>query len=147
MEANKMTRERFENVRKMLESPDKENQILGLSILEEQDFKENMAFILLCKKYTHATNKMWEEHCPTMWKQLGEVKGLDLDKVFTFKAILQALTVMNAPYDQIQFYLSTFGAYLLEQLKSLGYDFIEDLDINIKLKPEYEQSRESVESD
>jgi hypothetical protein len=147
MNAEKMTRERFENVRKMLESPDKENQVLGLAILEQQDFKENMAFILLAKKYTHATNAMWEEEAPTIYKQLGEIQGLDLNKVFTFKSILRALTVMQAPYDQIQFYLSTFSAYLLEQLNSLGYDFIEDLDLNIKLKQGYEQPGEPVESD
>lgn len=147
MNAEKMTRERFESVRRMLESPDKENQVLGLAILEEQDFQENMAFILLAKKYTHATNAMWEEHAPTLYQKLGEIQGLDLDKVFTFKVILKALTVMQAPYDQIQFYLSTFSAYLLEQLNSLGYDFIEDLDLNIKLKKGHEQSGELVESD
>ena len=147
MNTEKMTRERFENVRRMLESPDAENQVLGLAILEEQNFEENMAFILLAKKYTHATNAMWEEHAPTIYKSLGDIPDLNLDKVFTFKVILKALTVMKAPYDQIQFYLSTFSAYLLEQLKSLGYDFIEDLDLNIKLKEGYEQSGELVESD
>ena len=142
-----MTRERFENVRRMLESPDKENQILGLAILEEQDFHENIAFILLSKKYTHATNDMWKEHAPTIYAELEAIPGLSLDNVFTFKKILEALTVMKAPYDQLQFYLSTFSAYLLEQLKSLGYDFIEDLDLNIKLKDGYEQPRELVQSD
>jgi hypothetical protein len=137
-----MTRERFENVRKMLESPDQENQVIGLAILEEQDFTDNAAFILLCKKYGSATNKMWEEHAPVLYKRMKSIQGLDVEKVLTFKAILQALTEIKAPYEQIQFYLSTFSAYLYEQLKSLGYDFIENLELNIKLKAEYEQHGE-----
>jgi hypothetical protein len=138
-----MTRERFENVRKMLESPDPENQVIGLAILEEQDFRANSAFILLCKKYSVATNKQWETHTPRLYKQMKDIPDLDVEKVLTFKAILAALTKIKAPYEQIQFYLSTFSAYLHEQLKSLGYDFIEDLELNIKLKAEYDQSGES----
>lgn len=137
-----MTRERFENVRKMLESPDPENQVIGLSILEEQDFKSNAAFILLCKKYSVATNKQWETHAPNLFSQMKNIHNLDVEKVLTFKAILQALTELKAPYEQIQFYLSTFSTYLHEQLTHLGYDFIEDLELNIKLKPEYEQPGE-----
>lgn len=129
-----MTRERFENVRKMIESTDKENRTLGLVILEEQDFQENVAFILLAKKYFQGGNDEWEENAPKMLKRMKAINCLDVDRVFTFKTILKALREVNAPYPQIQFYLSTFGAYLLEQLQGLGYDFIDELDINIKIK-------------
>jgi hypothetical protein len=139
----KMTKERFDNVRKMLESPDLENQVIGLSILEEQDFISNSAFILLCKKYSVASNQQWELHAPKLYAQMKSIPNLDVEKTLTFKSILEALTKIKAPYEQIQFYLMVFSAYLYEQLRNLGYDFIENLELNIKLKSEYEQSGES----
>lgn len=129
-----MTRERFENIRKMIESPDKDNQVMGLSILEEQNFHENVAFILLAKKYSHAGNAEWEANAPTIFAEMKKISCIDVDKVFTFKMILEALTELKVSFDQTQFYLDTFSAYLTEQMIELGYDFIESIDLKIKLK-------------
>ena len=131
---NLMTIERFQNVVKMLESPDNENRILALSILEEQDFVGNLAFILLCKKHGHAGNEMWKENAPITFQKMSEIPGLDIEKQFTYKLILEALTKTKAPIPQIQFYLDEFSRYLLKQIQNLGYYFVEDVEMKLKIK-------------
>lgn len=134
----KLTINKFENIKRMLESSDEENHIVALSILEEQDFLENITFILLLKKASNCKNNFWKEHAPNIFHKISSIKSLDVTKVFTYKDILRALREMDAPQDQIIFYLDAFSLYLKDQLASLGYDFIDKLEFNIKLKPEYE---------
>lgn len=141
-----MTHERYTNICQMLNSSDVENHTIGLSILEEQPFKENAAFILLIKKEAPVSNKLWETHAPQLYKELKDIRNLDVEKVLTYKSILQALVEIKAPIDQIQFYLETFSKYLHKQIIAIGYDFIEDLELKIKLKEKHEQSGELSES-
>ena len=138
MEDEIMNQERFESIKKMLESSDVENQTLALSILAEQDFVKNAAFILLCKKYSNADNTLWNEHAEGIMIHIRNTNALDVNRILTFKNILEALVEIKAPPHQIKFFMEAFGIYLNDQLKTLGYDFIENLEINIKLKPEYE---------
>ena len=142
-----MTEEKFQNVCKMLESPDQENKVLALSIIEAHDFQGNLAFILLAMKYGFASNALWEENSPEIYAKLKAIKCIDLDKALTFKNIMEALAEQKAPHEQGQFFLNVFSKYLFKQIAVLGYDFIEDIELVIKLKPEYEQNGKPVEGD
>ncbi len=42
-----ITQEKYDNIIKMLKSPDESNQILGLTILNELSFSDNITKILL----------------------------------------------------------------------------------------------------
>ena len=144
-----MTNERFRSVKQMLLSEDVENNVMALIILDAQHFQENLAFILFAMKYSRNSREVWLENAPQICKKISLIDGFDFDTTLTFKKILEVLMFMKAPYEQIEFTLIVFGDHLKEQMVILGYDFIEDIDITIKLNKEYEkqrQHRESVES-
>lgn len=129
-----MTIDRFENVLRMMESTDIENRSVALGILEQLDYSENLAFILLCKKHGAASAHEWEQQAPNLYKKLAAIPGMDMNRAITYKTALHHLKAMNAPVAQIQFFLDEFSRYLVRQLQSMGYDFIEDLEIRMKIK-------------
>jgi hypothetical protein len=93
----------------------------------------------MCKKQGYANNALWEEHAPSHANTIAEIKCLDSSKALTFKSVLRALVELKAPIEQIDFFLKRFGDYLVDQMQALGYDFIEDIQMNIKLKEDYGQ--------
>jgi hypothetical protein len=143
---NLMTIEKFNNVIRMLESSDEENRVLALTIIEQQDFVGNLAFILLCRKRGSADRKLWEEHSPTTWEKMSKIEGLDMNKAFTYKVILRALTEVKAPIPQIQFYMNEFSNHILGQLQNLGYEFIENIEFIVKVK-DHDPIGKSIKSD
>jgi len=144
----KITQKKFQNIITMLRSTDQESGVLALSLIDELDFNNNITAILLLKKYSNSNNSMWQNHAPKTWSKLEGLqkqKHIDLNSTFTYKTILNAITRLKVPVDQIEFYLTDFSNYLLNQFKHMGYDFIEHLDITIKTK-ENEQNGEFSES-
>ena len=53
--------EKYQNIKDMLSSPDQENKVLALSIIEEHDFKNNMCAMLLWKKHSLLKNELWQK--------------------------------------------------------------------------------------
>lgn len=143
-----ITIEKYQNIIDMLRSPDEENKVVALTIIDQIDFKSNITKILLLKKHSESTKKQWVEHAPTIYKKLEELEGdklIDLNKHLTYKQVLSAITQLQVNKEEFQFYMNDFTQYLLHQIQSMGYDYIEDIDITLKYK-EHEQSREPSES-
>lgn len=135
-ETNKVTlgKDTFPNILGMLESPDPENRVVALSCIDNVDFNSNITYILILKKEgTKATTHEWLEHAPNASKLLKGM-GIELDKALTYKQILETIVKRKVPSEDIQFYLDSFGLKLFQSIKGLGYDFIDELEINIKLK-------------
>lgn len=127
------TLEKFDSVVKMLQSTDEENIVLALTLIEQLEFKENLVFILLAKKNAHCNNPMWEKNAPVTFRNLKAVTP-NVSKVLTFKKILQILVAQKVDAEQMQFYLDVFAKYLKEQITAQGMDFVEDIEMKIKIK-------------
>lgn len=143
MSETKMTHEKFENMKQMLMSPDKDNHVLALTVLESLNYSENAAFLILCKKYSYAGTSVWADEAPNLMEWFKSSQAYNPDKTITYKVALKMLTDLNASVDQVEFYLEHFGKYLTKQLQITGYDFIDSLEFKIKLKPEYEHKEAS----
>lgn len=123
----------FENVSAMLASVDPENKVVALSCIENVDFNENIAYILLLKKQGKASPEEWRQHAPTAYRLLKE-SGADVDGVITFKEALNILVKRKVKPVHIQFYLDQFLGHIADSIKGLGYDFIDELELSVKLK-------------
>ena len=143
----KITNEKYQSIILMMCAEDAD-KIVALTIIEQMDFKENVTKILLLKKHSTSSNTLWKEHAPTIYEKLEaltEKKLFDLTKHLTYKSILKAITIMKVPPEEFDFYMKDFSDYLCNEVKGLGYDFIDSININIKYQ-NYEQSREPSES-
>jgi hypothetical protein len=142
-----ITNEKYQNIIAMMCAED-EDKMVALTIIDQMNFKENVTKILLLKKHSTSTNALWLKHAPLTYKQLEkltEKDAIDALKHLTYKSILKAMTLMKVPAVEFDFYMKDFSDHLTKQIKSLGYDFIDSIDINITHK-EYEQDSELSES-
>ena len=137
--------EQFRNIMDMLRSPDPENQVLAVSILEEHDFRANLVQMLLLKKAGDVPEKIWKENAPNIWSGFVNC-NLPTAKAVSYKQVATILVQQQVPLEQIEFYFNNFSKHLLKQLTHLGYDFLEDVQVTIKTIPGYEQSRKSEQS-
>jgi hypothetical protein len=145
-----ITIEKYQNIIKMLRSPDKESQVVGLTIIDELKFDENITQILLMMKHSEASLNTWEEHAPKIHKKVLKLHDKkiigDINRQLTYKQILSAISKLKVKPEAFEFYMQDFSNYLLDQVRSMGYDFIESMDINIKYK-EHEQRTELSKSE
>lgn len=145
MQKISLTGETYRSVLDMLNSSDQENVVMGLSIIEETNRIKGMACILMLKKSAKVAVNLWNEHAPQtcLW-----MKSLDapVEGVITYKKILEIITHHKVETSQMQFFMDEFGKHLFDQIKQLGYDFVEDLEIKLKLKTHAQQDGQSGES-
>jgi len=122
----------FENVLQMGKSQDKENHIVALNIIENIDFKDNLSYILLLKKNSNIDGESWKEYSPKVTESLDKL-GIPYSKSPTYKQMLQILVEQKAPVEDLNFFCTMFSKELTTSVKNLGYDYIDDLDITIKI--------------
>jgi len=129
-ETIKLTEKTFDNVMSMLNSPDKENVVLGLSCIEELNIKTGLVYLLLMKKLGNVTDELWRENAP---KKLKYLKGMGVEGTLTYKKVLDLLRERKVPIKDIQFFLNKFALYLHQSVRE-DYAIIDAIDIQIKLK-------------
>lgn len=129
-----MNIKQIKNTISMLESPDKENHLVGLKVLENIDYKENLVVLLLCYKFGNPKEAGWIDDAPKAFKYMkGKVK-LNKQHTFTYKDIFTAIVKTKAAVGQMDLFLDYFSLYLSEQCKVLGYDFIGEIEMKVKAK-------------
>ena len=95
------------------------------------------------EKYQNIINMMCSEDDENKLVALSIINELDYTNNIT-KILL--LKKHSTTADLLfEFYMKDFSMYLLKQVKSMGYDYIEDMQLTIKYK-EHEQNREPSES-
>ena len=129
----KLNAESFDAVLTMMNSSDKESVVMGLVCIEEMDTTTGLVFLLLMRKLANVTDELWRTHAPKKVTALANM-GIASGTVLTYKKILDLLAERKVSTDDIEFYLTKFGAYLNETLHQLGYDIIEAVDIKLKIK-------------
>ncbi len=128
-----VTPESYLNILGMANSPDKENQIVALSLIENLDYKKNLVYILVLKKQATMTSEAWKEHAPSIYKKMVS-GGVDPDKVISYKKILNLLLDNSTSQEHFDFYTTSFAKHMKESIKNIGYEYVDDLEITIKLK-------------
>lgn len=141
-----LSKDTHDNIMDMMKSVDTENRVVALNCLENVDFNTNVTYILLLRMQGGATAGEWLEHAPNVSKMLKGL-GINSDASLTWKQILGVLIKRNVPSEDIQFYLDRFATHLSTSIKGLGYDFIDTVEIKVKVKTQHgEQSRTVSES-
>jgi len=122
--------ESFENISKMLNSPDEENAAVGLMTIAQMDFTKSKMYMVLL--YKDSLNKeLWEEHCPDVVKN---IKNLKLDDVLSFTSIYDQMKKTSSK-DEMAVFLDRFTYSLRVMLKNWGYaNIMPDVDIKITMK-------------
>jgi hypothetical protein len=133
MKKEKLTIEQYESLTAMLNSNTIEDKVLGLTTIENLDFKTNLTMFLLLKKKTNVSLDLWKKHATKTTNKFKKV-GIQIEKHVTYKEILKAIVKNKQSEKEIQFFLDDFSKHLFKTIEDLGFDFIEDTQITIKLK-------------
>jgi len=133
MKKEKITKEQYESLIAMLNSNTEQDKVLGLTTIENLDFKSNLTMFLLLKKKANISSDFWKNHASKTTNKFKKL-GINVEKHITYKEILKGIVKNNQSEEDIQFFLDDFSSHLFETIQNLGFDFIEDTQITIKLK-------------
>jgi len=126
----------YEQFWNMLNSSDKENAVVGLSVMETANFRDSLPYILLLLKNQHGTSrKLWDDHCPKVLKNLKSV-GIKIDEPITYQKIYD-LVKEKCSKEALHFVVEKFIPILQRYaIESWGFKFLNDVIITTKLKDE-----------
>jgi len=125
----------YENFWALLNSADKENSVVALTILNNANFRESLPYILLLfKSQDEASRATWLNNALDLKKKL---EGIDINSNsnLSYKAIID-LVKDKCPIEAVQFTIDKFSLVLKKYLVEWGFDFVKDLDLVLKLKVE-----------
>lgn len=120
---------------KMFSSPDKEDVVMGLAILEKYNFIDNFATIMILLRKSNISPKTVIEHAPDLAKNIAQVipskKISDIN--FETRVFLEAGSYIQLDNRNQQMILDFLIERWLENLKQYGYD-VEEMTIKLKSK-------------
>jgi hypothetical protein len=120
------------NIVNMLQSSDKEDQTVALIALENMKIKENMLALLFAYKLGNPDQKMWSDNAPKAHAALEESRKIS--KSSSFQQIFKYVMEQKLPKEAMELFLKMFSDYLTGQCKSMGYNFIDGIEMKIKVK-------------
>lgn len=125
----------YENFWSMLNSPDKENSIVALAILDQADFRESLPYILLLLKNQDSNARTsWFKEAPNLEEKL---KGISVNKDtnLSFRTIID-LVIDKCSREAVQFTIDKFAIVVKKYLQEWGFEFVKELDLKLTLKIE-----------
>lgn len=123
-----LTKDKIERVRKMLSSVNEEDRVVAFETMEQLNFKENVAHILIAIKesgYTNINTRYYTEHFPSFVKHVGEIHS----NALTYEKILEITHKTNP--DRIDVVKEYIEERILHHLENVQIDFIEDIKITL----------------
>lgn len=133
----------IQNLIQMMQSPDQENHLLALSILEKQDHNKVTASLMLCYKFGRPSPEMWQEHAPNSYAHLLNQSDMKPYAGFSFQQIFATIIQPDASLDDILVYFDEYAKYLSGQCM---HSKVKSIEIKVNLKDPNEQRREFSES-
>lgn len=128
-----LTPETFENVSRMLNSPDEENTIVALSAMEGMDFRSCKMYMALLYKESRQKANLWKEHSPNL---LANILKVGIDEQCTLRSIFDTLREEASP-GELEVFCKEFEKGILGMLR--GWNFgkmLDDVNIKITIKNE-----------
>lgn len=127
----------YESFWALLNSADKENAVVALTILNNANFRESLPYILLLfKSQDEASRATWLNNAPDLKKKLEGV-GINSNSNLSYKAIVD-LVKDKCPMEGVQFTIDKFSLVLKKYLVEWGFDFVKDMDLKLTLKKDGE---------
>ena len=131
VEANvKLSDAQYESLRKMIESPDQQDNIVALHCLENCDQKESLGKILYLYKRAKFHEDLWTENAPKLWKRLHKL-GIEKGEELTFMKAIKIITESKASIEHFEFLISRFASVISDKLNEWGYEFVDRIEIKI----------------
>ena len=142
----KLNRDTYPTVKAMLESPDPESVVLGLSCIEQSTFKPNVMYIGLLFLECNVRPELWKVHAPETTRLLRTI-GLDiLDPPTTFKKLLEKVLRYTQDIDDLRLFFNAYSLYLKNRLnKKLSSTDIIIEEITITIKTKDDENRTAVQ--
>ena len=125
--------QQYESLLSMLDSKNNQDKVLGLVTIENVDFNKSLTKILLLRKKADISFDLWKEYAPKTIKKFKSI-NVDISEHLKYKDILEIIIKEKQTEEDIQFFLDDFSKHLHTTIKDLGFDFIENTEIEIKLK-------------
>lgn len=114
-----LSRDTYESVKTMLESPDKENQVVGITCIENSDFKMNIAYILLLVHETNIVPSMWKDHAPETSKMYSTLLKADISgATTTYIEILKLMAQYEVEQEDYQFFMTRYSTHLTKVINT-----------------------------
>lgn len=125
----KITEEYYNSILKMIASPNKEDLVLSLQIIENMNYEDNFIYILfLYRACNEPQRKLWIDIAPKSGNFCEDLKAKHtLNVIGLHKTLIGKVTK-----EQEDFVNKEFGKTLRNTMRNYGYDFIEEINLKIK---------------
>ena len=132
-----LSRDTYVNVKTMLDSPDEENIVMGLTCVEQSKFRPNIMYIGLLFLECNVRAELWKVHAPETTRLLRAI-GFDImSPPITYKKLLVKALEYTRDIEDLKLFFDAYAKYLKLKLndKLIKTDIvIEELLITIKTK-------------
>ena len=133
MTKTKLTPTDYHSMVNLLNSTDKENTTVVLSILENLDFTANLPYILLLLKRMNRQEREKIDEYSNLWKNLNNI-GIQTSNPIRMALIFQKIK-HHVDREAVEFVMNEgFINDVLKHLQDWGFDFIDEVDITLKLR-------------
>lgn len=131
----KLNRDTYVNVKSMLDSPDEESIVVGLTCVEQSEFKPNIMYIGLLFLECNVRAELWKVHAPETTRFLRAI-GFDImSPPITYKKLLIKALEYTKDAEDLKLFFNAYAKYLKSKLntKLVKTDIvIDELIITIK---------------
>jgi hypothetical protein len=144
-EVMRIDAEGYPDVLAMLNSSNSEDNIMGLTLVENADFKSSITFILLLRKdCTKLNGSVWEAQAPSTAVKMKAL-GIDMKAVLKWGVIFKIIKQKRVPLDHLQFFMDQYAEFVKTNLnEGYGTDFLEEVNIVMTLKKEHAYEPEPI---
>ena len=128
----KLNRENYKSILNMLNAKDEADNVVGLTCIENADFKTNYMLILFLYKESNCTNEAWLKNAPKTFNKIIKIAG-GKDKFMTYKIIFDYMIKKKFSTEDAEFYMQNYNNFLVDMInKSDKFPKIEKIEIKLK---------------
>lgn len=122
----------YKSILSMLNSQDNQDVVVGLTCIENADFKKNSILILFLYKECSCSSTEWTEHARKTFNRIKKITG-GASKFVTFKLIFDYMMKIKPSTEDVQFYLQKFNDFIIDMVNGSGkFPLVERIDIKLK---------------
>lgn len=141
-----LSRDTYVNVKAMLDSPDEENIVMGLTCIEQSEFRPNIMYIGLLFLECNVRAELWKVHAPETTRFLRTI-GFDImSPPITYKKLLIKAIEYTKDAEDINLFFNAYAKYLKLKLndKLVKTDIVID-ELVITIKTKHNETRTTIQ--
>ena len=128
----KLNRENYKSILNMLNAKDKADNVMGLTCIENADFKTNYMLILFLYKESNCTDEAWQKDAPKAFRKILKTMDGSL-KFMTYKIIFDYMIKKKFSTEDAEFYMQNYNDFIVDMInKSNKFPKIEKIQIKLK---------------